>query len=102
MADHLTGTQTYRERRPAAELGRHATCVFVQQVFPGSEPYTHRPVPNGSAELRCEVGGMPHVVGPQTGPLEYTLAPGAILVTWGASCRPTCLLTDAFTPMPPA
>ena len=80
VADDLTGTQTYRERRPAAELGRHATCVFVQQVFPGSEPYTHRPVPNGSAELRCEVGAMPRVVGPQTGPVEYTLAPGAAMV----------------------
>jgi AraC-like DNA-binding protein len=80
VADRAASTQTFRERRPAGELGRYATCVFVQQVFPGSEPYTHRPVPNGSVELRCEVGAMPHVVGPQTGPLEYTLAPGATMV----------------------
>src|SRR5918996_2282159 len=80
VADHLTGTQIFRERRPAAELGRYVACVFVQQVFPGSEPYTHRPVPNGSAELLCEVGAMPRVVGPQTGPVEYTLAPGATVV----------------------
>jgi AraC-like DNA-binding protein len=80
VADHLTSTQSYRERRPVAELARYAASVFVQQVFPGSEPYTHRPVPNGSAELLCEVGAMPRVVGPQTGPVEYTLAPGATAV----------------------
>jgi AraC-like DNA-binding protein len=72
--------QTYRERRPASGLEGHATCVFVQEVFPGSAPYTHRPVPNGSAELLCEVGAMPRVVGPQTGAVEYTLAPGATVV----------------------
>jgi AraC-like DNA-binding protein len=76
----VASTQSYRERRPASELGRYATCVFVQQVLPGSEPYTHRPVPNGSAELLCEVGAMPQVVGPQTGPLEHTLTPGTTVV----------------------
>jgi hypothetical protein len=72
--------EMYRERRPVAELGGLVACVSVQQVFPGSEPYTHRPVPNGSAELLCEVGAVPRVVGPQTGPVEYTLAPGAARV----------------------
>jgi AraC-like DNA-binding protein len=72
--------EMYRERRPAAELGRLVACVSVQQVFPGSEPFTHRPVPNGSAELLCEVGAMPRVVGPQTRPLEHTLMPGRTVV----------------------
>jgi AraC-like DNA-binding protein len=74
------GTQTHRERRPATELARYVACVSVQQVFSGSEPYTYRPVPNGSAELLCVVGGMPQVVGPQSGPLEHTLAPGTTVV----------------------
>jgi AraC-like DNA-binding protein len=81
VADGLTSTQTYRDRPPAAALGRHVACVSVQQVFPGSEPYTHRPVPNGSAELRCAVGAVPQVVGPQTGPLEHTLTPGTTVVS---------------------
>jgi AraC-like DNA-binding protein len=81
VADGLTSAQTHRDRRPAAKLGRHVACVSVQQVFPGSEPYTHRPVPNGSVELRCEVGAMPQVVGPQTGPLEHTLTPGTTVVS---------------------
>jgi AraC-like DNA-binding protein len=80
VADGLTSTQTHRDRRPAAELARHVVCVSVQQVFPGSEPYTYRPVPNGSAELLCAVGAMPQVVGPQSGPLEHTLAPGTTVV----------------------
>lgn len=80
MADGLTITQTYRERRPVAELGRHVACVSVQQVFPGAEPYTHRPVPNGSAEILCAVGAVPQVFGPQSGPLEHTLAPGTTVV----------------------
>jgi hypothetical protein len=78
--------QMYRERRPASELGGHATSVFVQQVLAGAEPYTHRPVPNGSVELLCEVGAMPHVFGPQSGPLEHTLAPGTTVV--GVRLRP--------------
>ena len=72
--------ETFRERRPVAELGDLVACVSVQQVFPGSEPFTHRPVPNGSAELLCEVGAMPRVVGPQTRPLEHTLMPGRTVV----------------------
>jgi AraC-like DNA-binding protein len=55
-------------------------CVFAQHVSPDAEPYTHRPVPNGSAEILCAVGAMPQVVGPQSGPLERTLAPGTTVV----------------------
>jgi AraC-like DNA-binding protein len=79
MAADLT-RQSHRDRRPVAELARYVACVSVQQVLPGSEPYTYRPVPNGSAELRCEVGAMPQVFGPQSGPIEHTLAPGATVV----------------------
>ena len=78
--------QSYRERRPAAALGEHVTCVWVQQVVPGAAPYTHRTVPNGSAEIVCELGAMPRIVGPQTGPTEETLAPGTTVV--GVRFRP--------------
>ena len=81
VGDGVTSTQTHQDRRPAAALARHVMCVSVQQVFPGSEPYTYRPVPNGSAELLCAVGAMPQVVGPQSGPLEHTLAPGTTVVS---------------------
>jgi AraC-like DNA-binding protein len=89
--------QTYRERRPAPELGGHAACVFVQQVLPGTEPYTHRPVPNGSVELVCEVGAMPEVVGPQSGPLEHTLMPGTTVVgvRFTAGAAPSVLAVPA-------
>jgi AraC-like DNA-binding protein len=80
VEDGLTSTQTHRERRPVAALARYVACVSVQQVFPGSETYSYRPVPNGSAELLCAVGGMPQVVGPQSGPLEHTLEPGTTVV----------------------
>jgi AraC-like DNA-binding protein len=80
VADGLRGTQTYQDRRPAAELAHHVACVFAQHVSPGAEPYTHRPVPSGSAEILCAVGSMPQVVGPQSGPLERTVAPGTTAV----------------------
>jgi len=80
VADGLTSTQTHQDRRPAAELRRYVACVSVQQVFSGTEPYTYRPAPNGSAELRCAVGAMPQVVGPQSEALEHTLAPGSTVV----------------------
>lgn len=78
--------QTYRERPPAGGLARYVTCVWVQAVTPGSAPHTHRTVPNGSAELVCEVGSVPRVVGPQTGPTAETLAPGSTVV--GVRFRP--------------
>jgi hypothetical protein len=38
--------QTFRERLPRAGLERYPTCVWIQQVFSDSGPYTHRTVPN--------------------------------------------------------
>lgn len=78
--------QTFRERLPRAELGRYVTCVWFQQVSPGSSAYTFRTVPNGSAELVCELGAVPRVVGPQTRPTEDALAPGTTVV--GVRFRP--------------
>jgi hypothetical protein len=78
--------ETFREGLPASELGRYVTCVWIQQVLPDSTPYMHRSFPNGSAELVCEVGALPKIVGPQTGPTKEVLAPGTTIV--GVRFRP--------------
>ena len=78
--------QTYRERRPAQELAGRLSCVWVQEVTPGSEPYAHRTVPNGGVEIYCNVGSVPQLVGPQTGPTLEVLAPGTTVV--GVRFRP--------------
>jgi AraC-like DNA-binding protein len=84
--DQLASVQTYRERLPAQLAARHLTCVWVQEVAPESAPYTHRTVPNGSAEILCAIGSVPRIVGPQTGPTEEVLPPGSTVV--GVRFRP--------------
>jgi hypothetical protein len=83
----MTVAHDVRERRPAPALARHVTCVWTQTVSSQSTTFTHRKAPNGSVELVCVVGSMPRIVGPQTGPVEETLAPGATIV--GVRLRPT-------------
>jgi AraC-like DNA-binding protein len=79
-------SQSYRERPPAPALARYVTCVWTQVVEPGSAPYTHRTIPNGSAEIVCVIGATPRIVGPQTGPTAETLAGGTTAV--GVRFRP--------------
>lgn len=81
-----TPVQTFRERLPASILRSHVTCAWIQHVSPSSAPYTHRTIPNGSAELICQVGSSPRVVGPQSGPVEQILSPGTTVV--GIRFRP--------------
>ncbi|HWL96886.1 MAG TPA: DUF6597 domain-containing transcriptional factor, partial [Nocardioidaceae bacterium] len=76
----MTVAHTVRERRPAPALARHVTCVWAQTVSPHSTAFTHRKAPNGSVELVCAVGSMPRILGPQTSPIEETLAPGTTIV----------------------
>jgi AraC-like DNA-binding protein len=78
--------QTYRERPPAAELRRHLTCAWVQRVAPGNGPYEHHTIPNASVELFCELGSVPQVTGPQSGPLVQFNPPGSVVV--GVRFRP--------------
>jgi AraC-like DNA-binding protein len=78
--------QSYRERPPAPELAEHLSCIWVQQVAPGADPYPHRTVPNGGVELACVVGAVPRVIGPQTGPTLDIHAPGTTVV--GVRFRP--------------
>ncbi|HEY1277016.1 MAG TPA: helix-turn-helix domain-containing protein [Thermoleophilaceae bacterium] len=82
----MTVAHIVRERRPAPALARHATCVWVQTVSPHSTAFTHRKAPNGSVELVCAVGSLPRILGPQTGPVEETLAAGTTIV--GVRLRP--------------
>jgi AraC-like DNA-binding protein len=78
--------QYYRERRPAAVLAERVACVWIQSVSPRSVSYVHRTVPNGSVELTCVVGSLPHVSGPRTRAAVDVLAPAATLV--GVRFRP--------------
>jgi AraC-like DNA-binding protein len=78
--------QSYKERGPATALADRLSCVWVQEVLPGAEPYVHRTVPNGAIEISCRVGELPRLVGPQTGPITEVLAPGTAVV--GVRFRP--------------
>jgi methylphosphotriester-DNA--protein-cysteine methyltransferase len=60
--------------------------VWIQTVAPHSTAFVHRKAPHGSVELVCAVGSMPRILGPQTGPIEETLAPGTTIV--GIRLRP--------------
>jgi AraC-like DNA-binding protein len=82
----MTVAHSVRERRPAPALARHVTCVWEQTVPLHSTAFRHRKAPTGSVELVCAVGSMPRIVGPQTGPIEETLAPGTTIV--GVRLRP--------------
>jgi AraC-like DNA-binding protein len=77
---------TVHERRPAPSLAHLVVCTWIQTVSPRSSAFTHRKAPNGSVELVCVPGSMPRIVGPQTGPIEETLAPGTTIV--GVRLRP--------------
>jgi AraC-like DNA-binding protein len=78
--------QTVRDLLPAAGLEQHVSCVWVQEVAPGSAPFVHRRAPTGGAELICTLGAAPRVLGPQTGPTAEVLGPGTTIV--GVRLRP--------------
>ncbi|MEU5881805.1 helix-turn-helix domain-containing protein [Spirillospora sp. NPDC047279] len=78
--------QSYRERPPRAELAPYVSCVWVQEVGPDAPPYVFQAVPNGSVEIVCVLGGLPHVIGVQSGRTRETLAPGTVMV--GVRLRP--------------
>ena len=74
------GGQSYVERQPVPALAGVASSVWIQQVAPDADPYTHRTIPNGAVELRFATGSAPRVVGPQTTPVVDVLEPGATVV----------------------
>jgi AraC-like DNA-binding protein len=78
--------QSYRERLPVPELAPHVSCVWVQEVAPDSPPYGYQAVPNGSVEVVCVRGALPHVVGVQSGRTVELLAPGTVVA--GVRFRP--------------
>jgi AraC-like DNA-binding protein len=82
----MTVAHDVREWRPVPALARHVTCVWTQAVSSLSAAFTHRKAPHGSVELVCAVGSTPRIFGPQTGPVEETLAPGTTIV--GVRLRP--------------
>jgi AraC-like DNA-binding protein len=78
--------QGYVERPPVPALAGLVSSVWIQQVAPDAEPYTHRNIPHGGVELVCPVGSVPRIVGPLTRPLVELLAPGTTVV--GVRFRP--------------
>jgi AraC-like DNA-binding protein len=72
--------QTYRERPPSRRVAGFISSAWVQRVPPGSTPYVHREIPNGSIQLTCRIGGVPQVVGPLTGPRTEVLPAGTTVV----------------------
>ncbi|WP_203987345.1 helix-turn-helix domain-containing protein [Virgisporangium aurantiacum] len=78
--------QSYRERLPRPELAPYVSCVWVQEVAPDSPPFAFQSVPNGCVEVVCVLGGLPHVVGIQSGLTRELLAPGTVMV--GVRFRP--------------
>jgi AraC-like DNA-binding protein len=84
--DPAPAGQGYIERPPAPALAKLVSSVWIQQVSPGADPYTHRNTPHGGVELACRVGSVPRVVGPLTRPLVEVLAPGTTVV--GVRFRP--------------
>lgn len=84
-----TDVQSFRERLPLPELHPYVTSVWIQHVPRNAAIYRHRTAPNGSAELICQPGHVPVLIGPQTGPGEQLVAPGT--VTIGVRLRPGAL-----------
>jgi AraC-like DNA-binding protein len=78
--------QSYRERFPVPALAPYASCVWVQELAPGAAPYAFQAVPNGSTEIVCVLGELPHVIGIQSARTRELLAPGTVMV--GVRLRP--------------
>ncbi len=91
--------QSYRERSVHPRLAPYASCVWVQHVPAGSEPYRHRTVPNGVAEIACRVGSeVPLVIGPRRFHAVGTLDPGSAVV--GIRFRPGAAPSILGVPAP--
>jgi AraC-like DNA-binding protein len=75
---------TYQEILPSAELAEFLACVWIQTV--GPEPYVHRVLPDGCADIISIADAAPIVVGPATGPVLVTLPANSLIV--GARFRP--------------
>jgi AraC-like DNA-binding protein len=84
--DPAPAGQSYIERPPVPALAGLVSSVWIQQIAPDADPYTHRNIPNGGVELLCPVGSLPRIVGPLTRPLVEVLAPGTTVV--GVRFRP--------------
>jgi AraC-like DNA-binding protein len=76
----VVGGQSYLERSPGPALRTFVSSVWIQQIGRDAEPYVHRRIPNGAAELVCRVGSAPRVIGPLTEPLVEVLEPGTTVV----------------------
>jgi hypothetical protein len=92
----LPVAQSYLERRPSQALAG-LSSVWIQQASPGTAPFTHRNIPNGSVEFLCEVGSVPQIVGPRTRPRVEVLPPGSNVV--GIRFRPGAAVSVLGVPL---
>ncbi len=76
---------SYWERPPAEPLRRHVARAWASRVGPGSSPLLRRVVPDGCIDV-IWLDGWLHVAGPDTGPVQVALRPGALVV--GVRFRP--------------
>ncbi|HEY8583285.1 MAG TPA: DUF6597 domain-containing transcriptional factor [Capillimicrobium sp.] len=76
----------YRELAPGPALHGVAASLWVQRVDGTAEPYAHRTVPHGGAEIACAVGAPARALGPLSRPRSDALAPGTTVV--GVRVRP--------------
>jgi AraC-like DNA-binding protein len=78
------------------ELAPYVSCVWVQEVSPDSSPFAFQAVPNGCVEVVCVLGGLPYVIGIQSGLTREILAPGTVMV--GVRFRPGAAAPVLRTP----
>ena len=74
-------SQSYREFTPPPALAPYLTCFWIQEVPAGGGEYRQLSVPNGSAEIVCDLStGAIHVTGPQTQPRRGRVSAGQTVV----------------------
>ena len=76
----VAGGQSYIEREPVPALAGVVSSVWIQEIAPDAQPFTHRNVPSGGVELLCRVGAAPRVVGPLSAAQVEELAPGTTVI----------------------
>jgi AraC-like DNA-binding protein len=75
----------YKEWAPAPVLARHLDCLWVAHAADDGAAHTERVLPDGCVDVIWD-GASVFVAGPDTGPVPFRPAPGAVFV--GARFRP--------------
>ena len=93
------GDETYREYAPPPGLDAHVACLWVRQAAADGCRQSHLTVPNGSAEIVCDLDTAAiHAVGPHTIPRRCDLPAGRTIV--GVRFRPGAVQAMIGLPAP--